>query len=138
MSLPATQIEALYVVDTNALIRYLMHDKKLGKQAGEIFGAAERGETRLILSAISLAELYYANRKHRWFHDFAEVYQKLKVSPFFRFVPFKPDQILDFDRDASVPEMHDRIIAGLPRRVGAPLIASDPLIVQPNIVQTVW
>jgi hypothetical protein len=42
----AVKIEPLYVVDTNALIWYLMDDRKLGRRAGEIFAAAERGETR--------------------------------------------------------------------------------------------
>jgi predicted nucleic acid-binding protein len=51
-------VEALYVVDTNALIWHLMDDKKLGKQAREVFAAAERGETRLVVSAIVMAELY--------------------------------------------------------------------------------
>jgi len=49
----------LYVVDPNALIWYLKHDKKLGAEATAIFAAAERGETRLIVSAIVVAELFY-------------------------------------------------------------------------------
>jgi predicted nucleic acid-binding protein len=35
----------------------------LSKHASQIFEAAERGETRLYLSAIVVAELYYANKK---------------------------------------------------------------------------
>jgi hypothetical protein len=47
----------LYVVDTNALIWYLKRDKKLGTEATVVFAAAERGETRLIVSAIVVAEI---------------------------------------------------------------------------------
>lgn len=52
------RIEPVYVLDTHALIWYLTSDKKLGEQAGEVFSAAERGETRLIVSAVVVAEKY--------------------------------------------------------------------------------
>ena len=48
------------------------------------------------------------------------------------------DDVLDFQQTAAVPEMHDRIIAGVARRLRAPLIASDPLIIAANIVTIVW
>jgi PIN domain nuclease of toxin-antitoxin system len=57
-------IEPIYVVDTHALIWYLVDALKLGAQAAEVFSEAERGKTRLIVSAIVVAEMYYANRKH--------------------------------------------------------------------------
>lgn len=50
----------------------------------------------------------------------------------------KTSQVLDFDRDHQVPEMHDRIIVGLSRRLGAPLIASDPKIVLAGLTSIVW
>ena len=59
MTTSSTTIRPLYVVDPNALIWYLKHDKKLGAEATAIFAAAERGETRLIVSAIVVAELFY-------------------------------------------------------------------------------
>jgi PIN domain nuclease of toxin-antitoxin system len=126
------------VVDTNALIWYLTSDRKLGTQARQVFEAAERGETRLVLSAIAIAELYYANKKNGWFPDFQHMYQQLRSKPQFRLIPFTADQVADFDADSAVPEMHDRIIAGLARRLGAPLITADPLIASANVVQIVW
>lgn len=130
--------EALYVVDTNALIWHLTDDSKLGKQARDIFAAAERGETRLVISAIVIAELYYAGRKFGLFADFDALFDRLRTSPHFRLVPFQADHVLDFDRDQDVPEMHDRIIADLARRLNAPLIASDPRIVESGVVVAVW
>ena len=67
-------IEALYVTDTNALIWRLINDKKLGSRAAAKISAAERGETLIVISSITLAELYYANTKHSWFTDFEEVF----------------------------------------------------------------
>jgi predicted nucleic acid-binding protein len=110
----------------------------LGKQASEIFNAAEQGLTRLIISSIVIAELYYANGKGKLFPDFEETYQQLKTKPYFRFVAFEDEDVLDFDRDVAVPEMHDRIITGLARRIGAPLVTSDPKITAANLVTIIW
>lgn len=138
MSSSGMRIEPVYVVDTHALIWYLTNDKKLGKQAAAVFAAAERGETRLVVSAVVVAEMYYANKKNKWFADFNATYQRLKAKPYFRFVHFKADHVLDFDNDFAVPEMHDRIIAGLARRISAPLLAADPQITAANLVTIIW
>lgn len=131
-------VEELYVVDTHALIWYLTGDKKLSKRAREIFEAAERGETRLLLPAIVLAEMYFANAKHKWFTDYKTVYKEILDRKFFKFLPFDHHHVLEFDRNAAVPEMHDRIITGVARRLRVPLITSDPLIMNANLVTIEW
>ena len=138
MTSPATNLEPFYVVDTHALIWYLLNDKKLSKQAKAIFQAAEQNQTLLVISAIVVAELYYANVKNKWFADFAKLYADITSKPFVRFMPVDHTHIPDFLQDAFVPEMHDRIIAGVARRLGAPLITSDPLIIAANLVKIVW
>ncbi|MDX2076223.1 MAG: PIN domain-containing protein [bacterium] len=131
-------LEPLYVVDTHALIWYLLRDSKLSQTALDVFRGAERGETLLIISVVVLAEFYYANAKNRWFNDYQVVYQDLLSKPFFKFIPLDAIHILDFDRDNRVPEMHDRIIAGVARRLDAPLVSSDPLIRSAGIVRIIW
>lgn len=138
MSSSETSLEPLYVVDTHALIWYLTSNERLGIQASAVFRAAEQGETTLIVSAVVVAELYFANQKYGWFADFTETYQKLREKPYFHFIDFKADDTLDFDRDASVPEMHDRIITGLAKRLDASLITSDSLIKSSNTVKITW
>lgn len=138
MSSPTTNLEPFYVVDTHALIWYLLNDKKLSARAKIIFQAAEQNQTILVISAIVLAELYYANVKNNWFADFAALYADITSKPFIRFMPFDHVHIPDFMQDVLVPEMHDRIIAGVARRLGAPLISSDPLIAAAAIVTIVW
>jgi len=137
-SSPATTPEPFYVVDTHALIWYLLNDKKLSSRAKAIFQAAEQNQTILIVSAVVMAELYFANVKNKWFADFAVLYADITSKPFLRFMPVDHTHIPDFMQDAAVPEMHDRIIAGVARRLGAPLISSDPLITAAAIVTIVW
>jgi predicted nucleic acid-binding protein len=106
----------------------LTTNKKLSKQAARIFSAAENGETRIYISAVVVAEMYYADKKWKLFENFAQTYAELKNKPYFRFVPLVADDVVDFDKDAAVPEMHDRILSGVARRLGAPLLTPDPLV----------
>ena len=134
----SSTIEPLYVVDTHALIWFLLDDKKLGRRAKSIFQAAEQHQTLLVVSAIVLAELFYANAKFGWFADFGALFLDLSSKTYLRFVPFDPTHVLQFTTDAAVPEMHDRIIAGLASRLKAPLLTSDPLIRSSGVVTVVW
>jgi PIN domain nuclease of toxin-antitoxin system len=131
-------IEPAYVVDTHALVWYLTNRAKLSRRALAIFQAAERGETMLIISAIALAELYFLHVKHRLFPDFAQVYARLAQEPYIRLVAFAPEDVLDFAADAAIPEMHDRIIVGLARRLGRPLMTKDASIVASGLVPVAW
>jgi PIN domain nuclease of toxin-antitoxin system len=131
-------IELLYVLDTNALIWYLMDDSRLGASAGHVFEAAERGETRIAISSIVMAELYYANKKWGYFEHFISTYALILSKPYFRYADFRLRDILEFDQDAAISEMHDRIIVGLARRLEAPLITIDQQITSAGVVEVVW
>jgi hypothetical protein len=71
-------------------------------------------------------------------YRFADLYSQLKAKPYFRFINFAADDVVEFDQDAAVAEMHDRIIAGLARRIGASLITIDPQLKAANGVLVVW
>jgi PIN domain nuclease of toxin-antitoxin system len=90
------KIEAVYVLDTTALIWHLKKDKKLGAQASATFEAAKQGQTQLIISAIVLAELYVADQKWGLFEDFSQIYTELRAQPYFSFVAFSPEHVLVF------------------------------------------
>ncbi len=132
------RIRPAYVVDAHALIWHTLRDKKLGHHAFIIFTAAEHGQTQLVISAIVVAELFYANSKWQFFGDFASFYTDLLAKPYLQFVPFSHRDVLDFALDQAVLEMHDRIIVGLARRLSVPLITSDPQIKAAGLVEIVW
>jgi hypothetical protein len=85
-----------------------------------------------------MAELHFADMKWKLFQDFAATYNDLLSKPYFEFVSLTIADVADFARDAAVPEMHDRIIVGLARRLGVPLITSDRLIIAAQLVPIVW
>ena len=132
-------IEPAYVLDTHTLIWYLAEKDKLSPEAERIFEIAERGETQLLISAIVVAELYHIGKKKLGlFDDFSRFYSELKQQPYFQFVPFMPDDVLRFERDEAVPEIHDRIIAGLARQLGVPLLTKDEEIVEAKLVRIIF
>lgn len=131
-------IEPLYVVDTNALIWHLSNDRRLSGAARAVFAAAERGETRLVLSAVVIAELFYADRKFNLFSDFASLFRRIQQAPHFRLIAFEASHVLDFAGDDAAPEMHDRIIAGLARRLNAPVLTSDARITSAGVAKIAW
>lgn len=130
--------EPAYVIDTHPILWHLVGDRRLSSTAANIIRAAEQSQTQLVLSAVVMAELYYANQKKHYFTDFGRVYQQLTTQGYIRIVPFQVEEVLDFDVNAAVPEMHDRIIAGLARRLGVPLVTADPLITAAQICRIVW
>lgn len=133
---PAT--DPVYVVDTHVLLWYLVEQRKLSARVHAIFEAAERGEVRLVISSIVAAELFYIYAKQGVAADFARVLTHLQSLPFVTFVPVEASDTLDFLRDAAVPEMHDRIIVGLARRLSVPLITVDTQIHASGLVPVVW
>jgi PIN domain nuclease of toxin-antitoxin system len=128
----------LYVADTHALYWYLTASPRLSEAARAAFDEGARGEALIYVPAIVLAELYYLNQKFDQPLDFAEEYTRLERSGQFVMVEFSASDVLNFDQDAAVPEMHDRIVVGLARRLGAACISRDPLIVNSGLASVVW
>lgn len=127
-----------YVTDTHALVWYLQGDSRLSPTVKQIMDAAQSGHTRIIVSAIVLAEMYWIHQKRPLTTAFSTIYSSLEQNPGFRFVPLDAAHILDFAQDAAVNEMHDRIIVGLARRLQAPLLSRDVNITQAGIVTCIW
>ncbi len=128
----------LYVTDTHALYWYLTASPHLSNAARTAFDEGARGEALIYVPAIVLAELYYLNQKFGQPLNFAEEYARLEQSGQFVMVEFAPSDVLDFDQNAAVPEMHDRIIVGLARQLGAACISRDSLIVNSGLVPIAW
>ena len=127
-----------FVADTHALLWYFSDSRKLGSKASKIFDEADNGNAILHIPAIVVAELYYANVKTGKPIDFSDAYRKLDQSDQFVFTPFAVEDVLDFDNDSTVTEMHDRIIVGVSRRLNAPLLTVDRNITASGLVKIIW
>src|SRR5438874_2296368 len=101
---------------------------QLGPDARARFDASARGEATIPVPSIVLAELYYLNAKLGAPLDFAAEFARLSAAPQIVFVPFDADDVLTFDALQGIPEMHDRIIAGVALSRGCACITRDPAI----------
>jgi hypothetical protein len=65
-------------------------------------------------------------------------FQRFATAGQFRFVDFKATDVLQFDALLAIPEMHDRIVVGVARALGLPLLTRDQSILHSGVVQTIW
>lgn len=127
-----------YVTDTHALYWYLLNLPLLGTKASLAFDEADNGNAMIYIPAIVIAEMYYTNVKLKNQIDFSAEFQKIKQSGQFILTPFEAEDVLDFDKDSAVTEMHDRMIVGVARRLNAPLLTKDQNITASGLVKIVW
>lgn len=127
-----------YVADTHALYWYLMGLPQLGANALAAFRAGEQGQAHIVLPSIVLAELYYLNVKLGSPLNFTNEVKRLENATQFLFVDFSLADVLRFDQLTAIPEMHDRIIAGVAFVRGCPCLTRDPLIVNSGLISIVW
>lgn len=127
-----------YVADTHALFWYLTGSTKLGAGAKVAFDEGVTGNAIIFVPAIVLAELYFLNEKIGSPLNFTDVLKTLRSNSQFSFVHFRATDVLDFDNDKLVPEMHDRIITGVARRNKADCLTIDKQIVSSGLVNIVW
>ena len=126
-----------YVLDNHAVFWYLTADRRLSANAKAIIERAERGDCKALVSAITLAELYYLNDKMGKPLDFQEELSLFGLRGF-ELVPFEPEDVASFDRLQAIPEMHDRIIAALALKHDAELVTKDREISACAEVRTTW
>lgn len=127
-----------YVADTHGLYWYLIASPLLGVNAKKAFDEGKNGNAIIYIPSIVIAELYFLNKKHGEQIDFSVEFARLKNSSQFEFVGFKAEDVDDFTIDDAVPEMHDRIIAGVARRLSAGCLTRDQKIVASKIIKIVW
>lgn len=127
-----------FVTDTHSLFWHLSNYPKLGHNAVSAFEDAEAGNALIHIPAIVFAELFYLNIKLGKPIDYAAKFREIEQATHFVLTPLDPEDILDFERDSSVSEMHDRMIVGLARRLGCPLLTRDGNIRTSGAVDIVW
>lgn len=127
-----------YVTDTHTLLWYLLASPSLSAKAKSIFDKAAVGAAFIYIPSIVFAELYFLNVKQKLIIDFDREFQNIKLSGQFILLPFEADDVLDFDKNSAVKEMHDRMIVGVARKLNVPLLTKDQNITNSRLVNTIW
>lgn len=132
-SIPASK----YVTDTVGLI-FRIEGRTLGTGARSAFGSADAGTSVIHVPAMVLAEVLYLSERRRIRVSLGDVASFLQQNPNCREEPMTLATLQAAAEITDVPELHDRLIAGVARMLGVQLITNDPVIRASAFVQTVW
>jgi predicted nucleic acid-binding protein len=127
-----------YLADTVAIVRHLRGHPALGRQAAQILRDADAGEHHVYLSAITLMEVLYLSEAKRVDVRLNELIRHVSSSVNYEIVPVNADVVLAAAEVDDVPELHDRIIVGTAKWVGAPILTGDRIISESRHVRTIW
>ena len=128
----------VFVLDTHVLYWYLRQPQRLSVAADAIFRLAEAGGARLIVPAISIAELYYLSVKVGHPVAPSEVLDALKGVAAIEVSDLGAVQLRMLDVLTDVPEMHDRLIAAEALSRNAAVVTRDQSLARSSQIATVW
>lgn len=127
-----------YLADTVAIVRHLRGHPALGPQAAQILRDADAGEHHVYLSAITLMEVLYLSEAKRVDVRLDELIGHVSSSVNYEIFPVNADVVLAAAEVDDVPELHDRIIVGTAKWLGAPILTGDEIISESSHTQTIW
>jgi PIN domain nuclease of toxin-antitoxin system len=130
------------VVDTHALIWYLMRDAALSGKARSAMESVDGSDGSLYVSAISLVEIVYLAEKGRLAADCWDVLARAleRSDTAWEVVPVSSGTVgwlRRIPRDL-VPDMPDRIVAATAMELGLPLVSTDSKIRQVTGINVIW
>ncbi|MGD0712538.1 MAG: PIN domain-containing protein [Bacteroidales bacterium] len=128
----------MYVTDAHGFLWFLSKDKKLGKNALEIFRACDKGKEIVVVPSIVLLECMYVCEKKRIEFEFQEIMQKIQGTFNYPVYPLDEEVILECQSIRQIAEVHDRIIVATAKLLNAKLITRDANITDSKIVETIW
>ncbi len=130
---PASEV---FILDTHAILWRFRGDARLPVRVHELFDAAERDETTLVVPTIVWAELTLI--AERRFPDFS-VQDVLDRFDRMASVRHAPLDMAVFEAFRDLPpslDIHDRVIAATAKVYGCPLVTTDRKL--QGAVETIW
>ncbi len=100
-----------YITDTMALVLRLER-RKMGSEAKAIYEDAEKGNVKVIIPVMVLAEIGYLSEKNKIDTNLNEIKDYCQKYPDFQTDPITDEIIFKSFEIDDIPELHDRIIAG--------------------------
>lgn len=129
---------AIYMTDTHSLLWLFMYPQRLGKQARNTFDEIGRGEAKLLIPVIVLAELIFTIENKPIRADLDDILEGIYANSNIEFVEFDLQSALKLRELKQIPEMHDRMIVASALKHNASLITLDESITKSKLVKVVW
>ncbi|MBI5075108.1 MAG: PIN domain-containing protein [Nitrospirae bacterium] len=126
-----------YVIDTQALIKFMNGVKVISTAVDEILRKADAGENIIIIPSVVIFEIAYLYEKKRIPVSVMDIEGIISGSLNYIEEPLTLDIIKSAFEITDIPELHDRLIAGTARHLDLPLITNDPVILRSDFVKSV-
>ncbi|MEC4982606.1 MAG: PIN domain-containing protein [Oscillatoria sp. PMC 1068.18] len=127
-----------YVVDSHTWLWFLTRNKNLSELGRQILRQAQGGEVRVFIPTIVLAEIANIIRKKKLELTIEEVLERIVRGDGFSVATF---DLAVFQVMTTLPQswdIHDKIIAATACFYEATLITRDEVLLNSDIVVTVW
>jgi PIN domain nuclease of toxin-antitoxin system len=121
---------ASYVVDTQAIVKFLAGKKVINDRVHQIMEMADEGENIIIIPSVVIFEIAYLHEKGRIPVSLKDLEKILETALNYVEEPLSFGLIRCGFEITDIPELHDRLIAGTARYLDLPLITNDPVILQ--------
>lgn len=126
------------VLDTHALVWWLVRPDRLGRRARRTLAAVDRGRATAYVPSIVGVELSLLQEAGRIRFGVAELEAALDRSAHLRLLPHDLAQALEFSLLRSLDDPFDRMLAAAARATGRPLVTADHRLAESGLVDVVW
>ena len=123
-----------YVIDTQALIKFLNGQKVISDKIDEILKKADEGKNIIIIPFVVLFEIGYLHEKGKIPISIKDIEDIVNNSINYSEEKLSMGIIKTAFEIKDIPELHDRLIAGTAKYLNLPLITNDPIILKSESV----
>ena len=126
-----------YVIDTQALIKFLNGVTVINAEIDAILRKTDEGDNVIVVPAVVIFEVGYLYEKNRIPVSVKDIESIISDSVNYVEEALTLDIIKSAFEITDIPELHDRLIAGTARYLDIPLITNDPVILRSAFLQCV-
>ena len=126
-----------YVIDTQALVRFLAGKKVFNDHIDKILERADEGENIIVIPSVVIFEIGYLYEKRRIPISLGDIEHIVDRSLNYTEEPLSLGVIKAAFEISDIPELHDRLIAGTARYLNLRMITNDPVILASQFVACV-
>jgi len=128
-----------FIVDTQALVKHLVGEHQVISPAiDKILRDTDNGLNIVIIPAVVVFEIAYLHEKGRIPITVENLRQLISDASNYIEEPISIDIIVAAFQIYDIPELHDRLIAGTAKFIGAPILTNDPVIRSSQHVECVF
>jgi predicted nucleic acid-binding protein len=126
-----------YVIDTQALVKFLAGKRVFNDRIEEILKIADEGQNIIMIPSVVIFEIGYLHEKGRIPISLDDIESIIDRALNYAEEPLSIGVIKAAFEITDIPELHDRLIAGTARYLNLQVITNDPAILASRFVNCV-